>query len=280
VNSSQAGGNSVDQNSKGTVGVEDNYEYIVPAVDRAARILMLLRAQGRGMTIAEITEATGWHKSSVHKLLVTLSHHGLLDREEETKRYSLGIELIGYGQFVLSNLDFTNAARSLLKQLADFSGETANYCLVQGKKIVVVDSVESRIELRVVPPIGTADPLTIKSNGKAVLAFMPESQVKKIIQEEGLPVFTRKSITEPEAFYGELAAVRAQGYAADLEEFREGISAVSAPVFNSAGKVVGALSLVAPASRMSEDQAAAYGKKCAEAAAHLTSIVSYQNSQK
>lgn len=278
MNSSQAGDNSVDQNIKGIVGAEDNYEYIVPAVDRAARILMLLRAQGRGMTIAEITEATGWHKSSVHKLLVTLSHHGLLDREEETKRYSLGIELIGYGQFVLNNLDFANAARSLLKQLADFSGETANYCLVQGKKIVVVESVESRIELRVVPPIGTADPLTMKSNGKAVLAFMPESQVKKIIEEEGLRALTRKSITEPEAFYGELAAVREKGYAADLEEFREGISAVSAPVFNAAGKVVGALSLVAPASRMGEDKAAVYGRKCAEAAAHLTSIVSYQNS--
>ncbi len=269
----------MNQNTKSIFGVEDNYEYIVPAVDRAARILMLLRTEGRGMTIAEITEATGWHKSSVHKLLVTLSHHGLLDREEETKRYSLGIELIGYGQFVLKNLDFANAARSLLKQLADFSGETANYCLVQGKKIVVVDSVESRIELRVVPPIGTADPLMMKSNGKAVLAFMPESQVKKIIEEEGLSALTKKSITESEAFHSELAAVRKRGYATDFEEFREGISAVSAPVFNSAGKVVGALSLVAPASRMDEDKAAIYGKKCAEAAAHLSSIVSYQNSE-
>jgi DNA-binding IclR family transcriptional regulator len=118
----------------------------------------------------------------------------------------------------------------------------------------------------------------MKSNGKAVLAFMPESQVIKIVREEGLPALTRKSITEPEAFYSELAAVRKQGYAADLEEFREGISAVSAPVFNSAEKVVGALSLVAPASRMGEDKAVVYGKKCVEAAAHLTSIVSYQNS--
>lgn len=267
----------MNQNSKSIISVEDNYEYIVPAVDRAARILMLLKTEGRGMTIAEITEATGWHKSSVHKLLVTLSHHGLLDRDEETKRYSLGIGLIGYGQFVLNNLDFANAARSLLKQLADFSSETANYCLLQGKKMVVVDSVESKIELRVVPPVGTMDPLTMKSNGKAVLAFLPESQVKKIIQEEGLPALTKNSITEPEAFYSELSVVRKQGYATDLEEFREGISAVSAPVFNSTGKAVGALSLVAPASRMGEDKASIYGKKCAEAAAHLSSIVSYQD---
>ncbi len=265
---------------KSISSVGENYEYIVPAVDRAARILTLLRTEGRGMTIAEITEATGWHKSSVHKLLVTLSRHGLLDRNEETRRYSLGIELIGYGQFVLNNLDLAHAARSFLKQLADFSGETANYCLLQGRKIVIVDSIESRIELRVVPPIGTVNSLTLKSSGKAVLAFLPESQVNEIIQEEGLPELTKNSITKPEAFHRELAIVRKQGYATDFEEFREGISAVSAPVFNSEGKAIGVLSVVAPASRMPEDKVSSYGKKCAEAAAHLSAIVSCQDSAK
>jgi DNA-binding IclR family transcriptional regulator len=277
---SRAVGKSMNKNSKRIFGVKDNYEYIVPAVDRAARILMLLRTQGRDMTIAEITEETGWHKSSVHKLLVTLSHHGLLDRDEETKRYSLGIGLIGYGQFVFNNLDSANATRSLLKQLADFSGETANYCLVQGGKVIVVDSVESRIDLRVVPPVGTVNSLTMKSNGKAVLAFLPESQAKKIIQEEELQAFTKKSITDPEAFYRELSLVRKRGYATDFEEFREGISAISVPVFNSTGKVIGTLSLIAPASRMTADKASSYGKKCMEAAAHLSSVVSYQDPAK
>ena len=263
----------MNQNSESNLSVVSNYEYVVPAVDRAARILMLLRTEARDMTLAEITETTGWHKSSVHKLLVTLNHHGLLDRHEETRRYSLGIELIGYGQFVLNNLDLANAAKPLLKQLADFSGETANYCLLQGRKMVVVDSIESRIHLRVVPPIGTTNFLTTKSNGKAVLAFLPESQAKKIIQEEGLPALTKNSIIKPEAFHRELAAVRKRGYAADFEEFREGISGVSAPVFNSTGQVVGTLSLIAPASRMTRAKASSYGKKCAEAAAHLSSIV-------
>jgi len=263
----------VNQDSKSIFSAEDNYEYIVPAVDRAARILMLLRTEARDMTIAEITEATGWHKSSVHKLLVTLNRHGLLDRNEVNKRYSLGIELIGYGQFVLNNLDLANAAKSLLKQLTDFSGETANYCILQGRKMVVVDSIESKIHLRVVPPIGTMNSLTIKSNGKAVLAFLPESQAKKVIQEDGLPALTKNSITKSEAFHKELAAVRKRGYATDFEEFKEGISGVSAPVFNSTGQVVGTLSLIAPASRMTKAKASSYGKKCAEAAARLSSIV-------
>ncbi len=265
---------SIKQNSKIVLNRDENYEYIVPAVDRAARILMLLRQESRDMTIAEITEATGWHKSSVHKLLVTLTHHGLLDRNEATKRYSLGMVLIGYGQFVLNNLDIAYAAKSFLKELADFSGETANYSVLRGKRVVVVDSIESRLELRVVPPVGTTDSLTAKSTGKAILAFLPEKQADKIIQADGLGAFTKNSITDPKAFHKELAAIRKQGFATDFEEFRDGISAVSAPVFSATGQVKGGLTLVAPAFRMTKNKAMLYGKKCAQAAAQLSSMIS------
>ncbi len=261
------------QNSKNGSVEEESYEYIVPAVDRAARILALLRRTTSGMTIAEVTEATGWHKSSVHKLLVTLNHHGLLDRNEATKQYSLGMALINYGQFVLNNLDVAYTAKSFLKELSEFTGETANYCILRGTQVVVVDSVESKIDLRVVPPIGTMNSLTTKSSGKAVLAFLPEAQAAQIIEAEGLPAFTKKSITETKEFLRELAAIRKRGYSTDMEEFREGISAISAPVFKTSGVIVGALSLVAPSARLTKDKVAQYGKKCADTAAQLSAVM-------
>ena len=261
------------RNSKKSAGMEDNFEYIVPAVDRAARILELLRAEARGMTIAEISEATGWHKSSVHKILVTLNHHRLLDRSEATKQYSLGIALIGYGQYVLNHLDIAFAAKSFLKELADSTGETANYSLVRGTQIVLVDSVESRTDLRVVPPVGTMNPITIKSSGKAVLAYLPEAEAEKIIEAEGLPTFTKNSITDRAALRKELAAIRKCGYATDIEEFRDGISAISAPVFNPSGAAIGTLSLVMPASRLSKNKMAEYGKKLLDAAGQLSAMM-------
>jgi DNA-binding IclR family transcriptional regulator len=251
----------------------ESYEYIVPAVDRAARILALLRETASGMTIAEVTEATGWHKSSVHKLLVTLSHHGLLDRNEATKQYTLGLALIHYGQFVLNNLDIAHTAKSFLKELSEFTGETANYCILRGTQVVIVDSVESRIDLRVVPPIGTMNSLTTKSSGKAILAFLPETQAIQIIDSEGLPACTKNSITEVKAFLRELSMIRKLGYATDLEEFREGISAISAPVFKTSGSVVGALSLVAPAARLTREKIQQYGKKCSDLAAQLSAVM-------
>lgn len=264
---------SVKRDSKDTSRTDDHYEYIVPAVDRAARILRLLRAKGRGMTIAEVSEATGWHKSSVHKLLVTLSHHGLLERNEVTKQYSLGIALIEYGQFVLKNLDIAQAAKTFLKELAEYSGETANYSIRRGTQMVVVDSVESRINLRVVPPIGTMNTIIAKSSGKAVLAYLPESEVDAIMKSEGLPAFTKHSITDAEAFRRELMVVRKRGYATDFEEFREGINGVSAPVINSTNQVVGTLSLIAPAFRLTKQIAPDYGRKCAEMAVQLSAMI-------
>lgn len=251
----------------------NSYAYIVPAVDRAARILALLKQKARGMTIAEVTEATGWHKSSVHKILVTLNHHGLLDRDESTKQYSLGTALVGYGQFVLNHFDLRHEVNSLLKELADFSGETANFTVLTGKHVVILQSVESRGDLRVVPPIGTMDTLTRKSNGKVILASLPENQALGIIQQEGLQAFTNKSITSREAFMQELAVVRKQGYAMDLEEFQEGINAVSAPVFNREGHVFGSISVVGPSFRLPDEKLHFYGKECVRKAERISGIM-------
>jgi len=115
--------------------------------------------------------------------------------------------------------------------------------------------------------------LNIKSSGKAVLAFLPEDQANRIVEMEGLPAHTKHSITDAESLRRDLAAIRKRGYATDMEEFRDGISAISAPVFNSASRVVGALTVVAPAFRMTKEKVPIYGKKCVDTAARLSAMI-------
>jgi DNA-binding IclR family transcriptional regulator len=263
----------VKQNPEGLFIEEDAGKYSVPAVDRAARILLMLGTRTREMTLAEIATATGYHKSSVHKILATLNHHGFLSRDETTKRYSLGIALVRCGQAALNNLQISHSVKSCLKELADCSGETANMAVLSGTRMVIVDVIESAVELRVSPPIGTMDSVINKSNGKAVLAYLPESLVGKIIEREGLPAQTKNSITNEKLFRKELAAVRSKGYATDFEEFQEGISAVSAPVFNSEKRVFGTLSIVGPAFRMTKEKMKFYGERCAGVAAQLSPLM-------
>jgi IclR family transcriptional regulator, KDG regulon repressor len=268
-------GEHVEQNLEHKSQGQDLSTYNVPAVDRAARILLLLVAESREMSLAEIASATGFHKSSVHKILVTLLHHGFLERDNITKRYSLGIALVRCGQSVLNNLhiNHNHSAKSVLKELADFSGETANLAILHGNKTVIVDVMESQVELRVSPPVGTMDPVATKSNGKAILAWMPELEVDEILRVEGLHGMTRNSITKVLQYRSELAAVREKGYATDCEEFKEGINAVSAPVFNSERRVIGTLNIVGPAFRMTQEKMEVYGRKCAEAATRISPLI-------
>jgi IclR family transcriptional regulator, KDG regulon repressor len=245
-------------------------DYIVPAVDRAVRILALIRSEGREMTIAEIGEETGWHKSSVHKLMVTLHHHGLLDRDPVTKRYSLGVALSEYGRMAVNNLDVRNAAKPFLRALTEFSGETAALVLFREHQLVMVDVEESPSQIRVSLAVGMSTPVTTTSNGKAVLAFLPETRAREYLRKDGLPALTRKSITKIGAYLAELANTRKRGYATDFEECLAGISAVSAPVFDAKAQVVATLSVSGPSFRMNKEKMRLCGKKCASLASELS----------
>lgn len=251
-------------------GKTENSVYLVPAVDRALSILALLRSEGRELSIAEIAKATGWHKSSVHRLLATLNHHGFIARDEMTKRYSLGITLAEYGRVALNNIDIRQIAKPFLQELVDYSGETAVLAILNDTKMVMIDKREPPVQIRAAPFIGLRFPATATSNGKVLLAWLPEDRVAYIMQIEGLPSLTKNSIVKPSAYRADLAAVRQRGYAIDREEFQEGVSGVSAPIFNPKGWVVATLSVVAPAFRMTEENIKDYGQKCVEVAAELS----------
>ena len=243
--------------------------YLVPAVDRSFRILELLKTQKYDMSLAEITKATGWHKSSIQKLLVTLSHHGVLERDEDTKRYSLGITLAEFGRIALNKLDIRITAKSFLKELVDYSGETAVLAILNGAKMVMIDKKEPVLQIRASPFIGTRFPATATSNGKALLAWLPDSRVEEILRIEGLTPFTPKSIVDRAAYQADLEAVRKRGYAIDRGEFQEGVGGVSAPVFSPNRQMIATISIVGPEFRMTEDKIRNCGVKCMEVAGKL-----------
>jgi IclR family transcriptional regulator, KDG regulon repressor len=244
--------------------------YLVPAVDRALEILALLRSEGREMNLAEISKATGSHKSSVQRLMTTLSHHGFVKRDEMTKRYALGIALAEYGRVALNNLDIRQIAKPFLQSLVEYSGETAVIAILNDTKMVMIDKREPVSQIRASPYIGMRFPATATSNGKALLAWLPEDRVAEIIQIEGLPAATKNSIVRPSAYRADLLATRERGYAIDREEFQDGVSGVSAPIFNPKGQVIATLSVVGPAFRMTEENLRKHGEKCVELAAQLS----------
>ncbi|MBI5441958.1 MAG: IclR family transcriptional regulator [Deltaproteobacteria bacterium] len=244
--------------------------YLVPALSKAFRVLELLKGEDRELTAAQIAKATGWHKSTVQKLLVTLGHYGAVDRDEGTRRYSLGIALADYGRIALRNLDVRRAARPLLKALVDAAGETAVLAVLHGSKVIFVDKAEPPIQIRVSPQIGWRIPATANALGKALIAWLPEPQIAEMIRKEGLSSRTPKTIVDPLAYRKDLAATRERGYSDEYEEFHEGINAVAAPVFNSRGEVIATLSVCGPTFRMTAERMQEFGRRCVEMASTLS----------
>ena len=257
---------------KNEPGGKAKASYIVPAVDRAIRILSLLKTEKREMTIAEISEATGWNKSSIYKLLLTLDHHGLLTRDLATKKYSLGIALMDYGRAVLNGFEIRHAAKPSLKELARYTGESVAVSILSGTQLTLVEVEESAAQVRIALNIGMTTPATATSQGKVVLAYLPESRMEEILRVEGLPKHTKKSITNAGLYRKALESVRKQGYAADCEEFEEGIAGISAPVFSANG-VIGALLIVMPSFKLTKEKKHLFGKKCAEEAARVSALL-------
>jgi IclR family acetate operon transcriptional repressor len=220
--------------------------------------------------MSEIADATGLYKGSIQRVLVTLQHHRAIERDESTKKYSLGLALAEYGRAALNRLDIRATAKPLLQELVEYSGETAVLAVLQGTKIVTVDKKEPLTTIRVSPFVGMTFPVTATADGKALLAWLPESRVEELIRAEGLPARTPKSLTDPSAYRAELAATRARGYAIDREEFRDGVSAVAAPVFDAARQAVAVIATVGPAFRMSEEKLQDYGRKCIELSARIS----------
>jgi len=246
--------------------------YGVPAVERAIRVLSLLKTEKREMTIAEMSEATGWNKSSIYKLLMTLVHYELLARNPVSKRYSLGVALIEYGRAVLNGFDFQHAAKPSLKSLAQYTGESVAVSILRGTKMALVEVEESTAQVRIALAVGMTTPAPATAHGRSVLAHLPESQVREILRKEGLHKSTNKSITNPALFQADLEAVRKRGYAIECEEFEEGILGISAPVFASKG-VIGSIFIVMPAFKMTKEKIRLYGRKCAEEAARISALL-------
>jgi DNA-binding IclR family transcriptional regulator len=262
----------IDDTTDETLGEPYKRNYIVPAVDRAIHILSLLKNERQDMTVAEISEATGWHKSSTYKLLATLDHHGLVARDPLTKRYSLGLALMEYGRAVLNGFDIQHVAGPSLKVLAQYTGESVAVAILRGSKMTLVAVAESVESVRLSLAVGMTTPATATAHGTAVLAYLSEDSLKRIMRIEGIPKSNKGSNTNIQAYMADLEATRKRGYAVDCERFQVGTMGISAPVFAAKG-IIGSLLIAMPSFRGTKEKIRLYGKKCAEEAERLSSLL-------
>ncbi|MDR7474388.1 MAG: IclR family transcriptional regulator [Armatimonadota bacterium] len=242
---------------------------LVPAVDRAVRVLRALAADGASPRLSDLSQALGVSKSSLSGLLATLEHHGLVERDAESRVYRLGGALMELGSAAQRELDLARAARRPLERLRDTVGETAVLHVPAGDGAVIVARAESRPRLKVVAPLGHRLPPLAGAVAKVLLAHRPEADLAPLLRG-GLPAFTRRSVTDPQRYLEELRRVRRRGYALDDEEYLPGVCALSAPVYDVLGRLAGTVTVVGSSARLSRSRLRAAAREVRAAAREIS----------
>lgn len=223
--------------------------HTVRAVERAIDILEVIRTRGTA-GISEISRELDLPKSTVHRILATLSSKAVVDEDGETNRYSLGPRIVEMGLSALNRWDFINAAMPYLEELRDRWDETIALVLKVRDKYTYIARAMSTTESFFTPLIGIHYPLHWAASGRALLAFVSEEELGEFIRTNPLIPCTDLTITDLTTLEEELKRVRAVGYATSFGERVNGAGAISAPIRNRRGWAFSAVIFIASESRL------------------------------
>ena len=226
----------------------------IRSVAKALHILDLLARNGREMSLSEIAEEMKSAKSTIHGLLATLKDFHYVQQEAFEGKYWLGIRLFEIGNVVANSWDVRRVAAPHIERVVDELEETAHLAVLDQGMVLYIDKRDSRRSIRIVSQVGARLPAHCSGVGKALLAHIPASELRRIAAAQGLPGFTRNTITDLRCLEEELELIRRRGYAVDNEEIMEGLRCVAAPIRNHSGKVCAAVSVSGPVSRLVGDR--------------------------
>ena len=232
--------------------LQECQKYQIAVVVRAMDALELLASSGQPMGAAEVASHLGIPRNGAFRLLTSLRSCGYVEQDAETRKYWLGLKLFQLGNAVFGGQDIRRLAFPVLEKLRNRFQETVNLALLDGEQVLYVERIESPRSLRTATAIGTRAPLYCTSLGKAILAHLPPQQVETILSSGPLAARTGNTITDPQKLLAELELIRRRGYALDEEENMIGVRCVSAPIFDSLGTVLAAVSVSGPAQRIAE----------------------------
>src|SRR5687768_6738452 len=224
----------------------------IQVLERMFSLLDLLASHQDPVSLKSISEQTGLHPSTAHRILNDLAIGRYVDRPEAGS-YRLGMRLLELGNLVKARLDVRDAALSPMRELHKLTHQPVNLSMRQGDEIVYIERTYSeRSGMQVVRAVGGRAPLHLTSVGKLFLAHDDPQRVRTYAMRTGLAGHTRNSITEIGRLERELAAVRHNAVARDDEELEVGVRCMAAGIFDDQGKLVAGLSISAPADRLEE----------------------------
>lgn len=250
----------------------------IQSVDRALFLLETIAEAGGETTLTDLANRTGLNISTCHHLLATLIQRGFVTKVTGRRLYALGARILYLGHTCLQ-VDLPRRAQPYLEAVNRATGETVHLAAMQGDDIVTLAVREARHAVRVeTAKVGKLEAPHAQSIGKAILAWLPEDEMRRILSPN-LKRFTEHTITELPALLELLRNVRRTGYAMDREEFLPGVICIGAAIRDQAGAVVGSISASTPMMRATDEHIALVRDEVTSAARTLSAEFGAPGSQ-
>jgi IclR family KDG regulon transcriptional repressor len=249
----------------------------IASVQRALDILNLFDKGHVELGNAEIAKLMDLPTGTAAGLIYTLRINHYLDQNPTNRKYRLGLRLAERAAVLLDQLDLRKIAEPFLEELRDWCGESVNLAIRDGNEVVYIERMFGDHSLGIRSELGRRGCLHSTALGKAIFSYLPESEKQKLIISYDFSPVTPHSITNRDAFSKELRDIYQRGFAVDEQENELWGRCVGAPILNTYGYPIAAISISAPIQRFPEEDIEKYGRKVIEVAGSISQRMGHIN---
>jgi len=258
------GGSTVAHNT--AVIMTDLKTHSVPGLERGLSLLEMLSESPAGLTLSQFVRRSGLPKSSIHCLVITLVRRGYLRRCERTHRFKLGLKLLTMATAPLTQIELSERAAPHLNALMRETKLTVHMAIFEQNEAVLIGKVEAPALLKLSTWIGKRIEVHCTALGKALVAYLSDENLDRLIARYGLSRHNENTITSAHKLKSQLAQVRKVHYAFDDEEDEIGLRCIAAPIFNHLGRAVAAVSVSGSVSQITPENRGSLAQKVTKAA--------------
>jgi IclR family acetate operon transcriptional repressor len=235
----------------------------------AIAVLRSFTADEPLLGVTEIANRVGLHKSTVSRILATFEQENLVERDEDTRRFRLGLGLIAVAGPLLAELEERRVAYPVLRELTELTGETSALMMWEGNESICVEQIASRHQIKHTTPLGARYNDALSSSVQVFLGTEPEERVRSLLLS-GAIKYHGLDEASLEGYLLRLKDDARRGWAVNYGESSLDEVGVAAPVYDHRGDVVAAVLIPAPRFRVSNERLQSLGESCLAAANKVT----------
>jgi len=247
--------------------------------DKALKLLNFFTKGKTVLGLSELSRISGVPKATVHRILTTYENNGYLDKitiGDNKGKYKLGLKFLEMGKLVSDGLELRNIASPFMIELRDKFQEDVQLIVSDRGQAVYIEKMDCNRPVRVYTKVGRRAPLYGGACPRAILTFMHDAEIEKLLDSIVLKKVTENTIVDKEKLLKIIKEDRKNGYTISYGELQPGTVAVGAPIFNDSSDVIASVSIVGPEERFRDDRLKELTDGIIRTAENISSVLGYR----